>query len=177
MSAWEKVGNIMGPTGPEGPEGPAGTFEGSANFVCGETPIGVLDGVNKVFTASSTFLSDTLEVYLNGLRQRQTADYDELSTTQFQFVLAPLASDSISIDYIKSVPVNAVYGEVPSGALNGLNKDFSTASPYSPLLLAVYLSGLRLRRTDDYVELSSTTFQLVNAPQPTDSLSVDYFQP
>jgi hypothetical protein len=175
--SWEKVGNIMGPAGPQGPPGPAGSGGGAANFICGETPVGLIDGINRVYTASATFVSGTLEVYLNGLRQREVDDYDEISTTQFQFVTAPKTGDSISIDYLKSGTVNAVYGETPSGALNGVNKNFTTAAPYSPLLLAVYLSGLRLRRTDDYVELSSTTFQMVNPPLSTDSISVDYFQP
>jgi len=43
-----------------------------------------------------------LGVYLNGLRQRRSADYNETGTTTFQFLAAPLPGDSISIDYIQS---------------------------------------------------------------------------
>jgi hypothetical protein len=70
-----------------------------------------------------------------------------------------------------------VWGETPAGIINGVNRTFSSANPFSANLLAVYLNGLRQRRVDDYVELSSTTFQFVNAPLSGDSLSIDYIQP
>lgn len=179
--SWEKVGNIKGPPGPEGPQGPQGppgAAEGTANFVCGETPVGLINGVNRVYTVSATYVDGTLEVYLNGLRQRETADYDELGGTTFQFVIAPFSTDSISVDYVKpTMTINAVYGEIPSGAINGVNRSYTTAFPYSPQLLAVYLSGLRMRRTDDYTEITSTSFQMVTAPFASDTITVDYFQP
>jgi hypothetical protein len=151
---------------------------GTPVFVFGQSPTGSINGTNKVFASSSTFMANSLEVYLNGLRQRRVDDYTELSGTTFQFLLAPLPGDSISIDYVVSSSGPAhVYGETPSGAINGVNKNFTTVSNYSPTFLAVFKSGLRLRRTDDYTETGANSFQLVDAPLSGDNLSVDYIQP
>lgn len=70
-----------------------------------------------------------------------------------------------------------VWGETPAGIINGTNLTFTSASPFSPGLLGVYLNGLRQRRPDDYAETGSQTFQFVSAPLPGDSLSIDYIQP
>jgi hypothetical protein len=70
-----------------------------------------------------------------------------------------------------------VWGETPVGAINGTNLSYTTANAYSAGLLAVYLNGLRMRRTADYTETGSQSFQFVNAPLSGDSLSVDYIQP
>jgi len=170
--SWAKVGNITGPPGP-----PGGTVVQGTQYIMGETPTGTLNGINKVFAAANAFAPNSLEVFLNGLRQRRVDDYTETSSTQFTFVTAPKATDTISIDYILPAATLPVVGEIPTGALNGTNKIFTTAYIYKPTLLAVFLSGLRLRHPDDYTETGSQTFQLVTAPLSSDSLCVDYFQP
>jgi len=173
--SWELAGNIMGPQGPPGP--PGGIIVEGTTVVFGEIPAGVLDGSNRVFTTANPFGADSLSVFLNGLHQRRVDDYIELDDTSFQFVVAPRASDSVSVDYVQSSSFSAIYGEIPTGAINGSNKNFGTAYIYRPTLLAVFLSGLRLRRPDDYSETGTQTFQLVAAPLVGDTLSVDYFQP
>lgn len=69
--------------------------------IFGETPTGLIDGVNKTFTASNSYVANTLAVYLNGLRQRRAGDYNETGATTFGFLNAPLPGDSLSIDYTK----------------------------------------------------------------------------
>src|SRR5262252_1620814 len=174
--SWEQVGNIAGPQGPPGP--PGGTVVAGTQYIMGEAPTGALNGINKIFTAANAFAPNSLEVFLNGLRQRRVDDYTEISSTQFQFVAVPRATDTISIDYILPAPVNVpVIGEIPTGLINGTNKIFGTAYIYEPNLLAVFQCGLRLRRTDDYSESGAQQFSLVAAPLVGDTLSVDYFQP
>jgi hypothetical protein len=173
--SWEQVGNIRGPAGPPGP--PGGTVVEGVQFIFGEIPTGALNGTNKIFTAANAFAPDSLAVFLNGLHQRRVDDYDEISTTQFQFVVAPRATDSISIDYVlPGVALVPIFGETPSGLINGANTIFGTAYIYQPDLLAVFQCGLRLRRTSDYSETGAQQFQLVAAPLVGDTLSVDYFQ-
>lgn len=168
---WTLVGNIMGPPGPQGPPGTGGGTAG----VIGETPGGAIDGSNTVFTSGSAYQALTLAVYLNGLRQRRTDDYTEASATSFTFALAPRSTDSISIDYYQATaPVTTVVGEIPLGAFDGVNKTFTTSFLYVPNGLSVFLDGIRLRRTADYTETGSTTFQLLSAPLPGDTISVDY---
>jgi hypothetical protein len=73
--------------------------------------------------------------------------------------------------------VQGIWGETPTGAINGTNLNYTSAHPYSPGLLAVYLNGLRLRRSGDYTETGNQSFQFINAPLTGDSLSIDYIQP
>jgi hypothetical protein len=67
-----------------------------------------------------------------------------------------------------------VYGETPVGAIDGVNKDFTTAYAYSPTLIGIFLNGLRLKRIDDYRETGANSFQLISAPLVGDILCADY---
>jgi hypothetical protein len=69
-----------------------------------------------------------------------------------------------------------IYGEVPTGTVNGVNKAFTTAHTYRPNQLSVFLNGVRQRRTNDYTETSNQAFSFVVAPISGDILSVDYMQ-
>jgi hypothetical protein len=71
--------------------------------------------------------------------------------------------------------ISSVWGETPAGAIDGVNRTYTSANPY--IALGVYLNGLRLRHSDDYVETGNQSFQLLNAPLSGDSLSIDYIQP
>lgn len=70
----------------------------------------------------------------------------------------------------------SIYGEIPTGAINGTNKNFTTAFSYATNQLAVYVNGVRQRRANDYSETSATAFQLIVAPLTGDILSVDYIK-
>jgi len=170
--SWDLIGNIRGPQGPPGVVAPAG-------YVMGEAAGGAINGTNKLFSTVQSYLGSSLEVYLNGLRMRRIDDYTEVSGTTFQFVIAPLPGDTISLDYL--LPSEAggtnIYGETPAGLVNGSNKVFTTSFVYSPGLIAIFRSGLRLRNPDDYSETGPKQFTLVDAPLSGDNLSVDYIQP
>jgi len=64
---------------------------------------GTKNGTNKVFTLSSTFVSGTTRVFVNGIRYTRGAGYDyvETGTNQITFTNAPDAGDLITVDYIK----------------------------------------------------------------------------
>jgi hypothetical protein len=70
-----------------------------------------------------------------------------------------------------------IWGEVPGGAIDGGNLSFTTAHPYVRNTLSVYLNGLRLVRTGDYIETAAQSFTFNSAPLPGDSISIDYTQP
>lgn len=67
-------------------------------FVYGETPTGTINGINDAFTTANTPTSETVRVYLNGLRQTPTTDYS-VSTNTITFTTAPLTGDVIIVDY------------------------------------------------------------------------------
>jgi hypothetical protein len=69
-----------------------------------------------------------------------------------------------------------VWGETPGGTIDGANRNFTSAKPYTAGQLAVYLNGLRQRRSSDYVESGAQNFQFISAPLSGDSLSIDYTQ-
>jgi len=67
----------------------------------GETPTGSINGTNLVFGTASPYRAGLLAVYLNGLRQLRSADYNETTSSTFTFLSAPLPGDSLSIDYVQ----------------------------------------------------------------------------
>jgi hypothetical protein len=93
---------IQGAQGPPGPQGPPGSSGTGTNQVWGETPAGTIDGSNVNYTSAHPYSPGLLAVFLNGLRQRRTGDYNETGSQSFQFIIAPLPGDSLSIDYTQA---------------------------------------------------------------------------
>lgn len=62
---------------------------------------GTRNGVNLLFTTSSTFIATTTRVFLNGQRLSRGATYDyvETGTNQITFAAAPVPTDQIIIEY------------------------------------------------------------------------------
>ncbi len=59
-----------------------------------EKPAGTINGVNRVFTTSTGFVSGTLLVFLNGVALTPGAsdDYVELTSTTFEFSASQIPS-------------------------------------------------------------------------------------
>ena len=67
-----------------------------------------------------------------------------------------------------------VYGEVPSGTVNGSNKIFTLAQATNPAdSLCVFLNGVRQITGVSY-SLNGTTITFTSAPVPGDTILVDY---
>jgi len=96
---------VQGPAGPQGPQGPQGVpgtpAAGALVMVWGETPTGAINGANTAFTTTNAYRAGLLAVYLNGLRLRRGADYNETGANSFGFLAAPLSGDSLSVDYVQ----------------------------------------------------------------------------
>jgi hypothetical protein len=73
-----------------------GEKEESSKTIYGVSPIGLIDGVNKEFYLPTTFISESLEIYVNGLR---AFDFVEISNSGFEFDLAPFEFSVISVNY------------------------------------------------------------------------------
>jgi hypothetical protein len=82
-------------------------------------------------------------------------------------------------DLEERVPGDRAHNEIAGGIVDGANVIFSTANEYEPGTLHVHLNGLR---DLDFVEVTSTTFQLTSSfiPMPAgggaeaDVVHVDY---
>lgn len=86
-----------GQPGPPGPQGPPGT--GGSTLISGETPSGVKNGVNLVFTTAQSPMASSVSVYRNGLRERSGVGYS-VSGSTITFTTAPLSTDELVIDYL-----------------------------------------------------------------------------
>lgn len=86
-----------GQPGPPGPPGPPGT--GGSTLVTGETPSGVKNGTNLVFTIAQMPLAGSVSVYRNGLRERSGVGYS-MSGSTITFTTAPLPTDELTTDYL-----------------------------------------------------------------------------
>lgn len=72
-----------------------GTSERNTN----EEPTGLVNGTNLIFTTSEPFISGSVEVFLNGMKQDLTTHYTESGASQITFVTAPQTGDSVRISY------------------------------------------------------------------------------
>jgi hypothetical protein len=74
----------------------------TTNFVFNEVPSGSLNGVNTSFTLAYTPTSNTLQLYLNGIRLKSGAGNDyTISTNTITMTTAPISTDSLLCDYMK----------------------------------------------------------------------------
>ena len=69
-----------------------------------------------------------------------------------------------------------VYGEIPTGPINGLNGSFVTTVPFRSGTERLYLNGVRQKRTDDYVAIPPVTLVFVLPPRLNDHVLVDYLR-
>lgn len=71
-------------------------------FWVDETPAGTINGSNTVFTLAATPLeNDSVDVYLDGLKQIPGTDYS-VSGITITFVTAPAIGQTIRADYIRA---------------------------------------------------------------------------
>jgi hypothetical protein len=70
---------------------------GGSSTLTKEPAVESPDGVNMIFTTSSVYITGSLTVYLNGLRERYIT---ELGTNQFTFTQAPRIGFLIDVEYV-----------------------------------------------------------------------------
>jgi len=68
-------------------------------IVIGESPDGVIDGINKTFTTQTSFMAGSTKVYFNGQRLKASNDYIEGAGT-ITLEVAPVTGDIIILDYL-----------------------------------------------------------------------------
>lgn len=96
------AGNLNDCVRVDGTSGPCGAGGGpGANFVDGETPAGLLNGTNAVFTlADVPSPASSLELYRNGLRLKQGLDYTlEGNVITFASGAIPQPGDVLTASY------------------------------------------------------------------------------
>jgi len=61
----------------------------SSDRIIGEHLIGSINGFNKIFTTSNEFISDSIELYINGLKQRNGIDFEVTGENEVTLSDAP----------------------------------------------------------------------------------------
>lgn len=122
----------------------------SAARITQETPGGVIDGVNDTFTLANTPAANTTRLWMGlsagaaGILQYEGVDYTIAGST-ITFTTPPPSTMALRCSYWinGTAYTNSVFGEVPGGAVNGVNTAFTlTDTPYSSAALNFYLNGL-----------------------------------
>lgn len=149
-------------------------------------PTGTIDGVNTVFTLPSVPISNTEEIYVNGIIQLPD-DYT-LSGATITFDNPPQTSasftDKIEVFYDVTGSGNTPrYWVIPSGAVDGVNTDFTL--PETPITDSerVYVNQgltMQIKATGsplqgDYIMSSPTVIRFIaGVPQTGDTIYVFY---
>jgi hypothetical protein len=77
-----------------------GVGAGGAQAITGETPQGLINGVNTHYVTSQQFRNNSLALYANGLRMRAGVDFTVTGNDTFDMAEALQVGDSISVDYL-----------------------------------------------------------------------------
>jgi hypothetical protein len=68
------------------------------DIINGETPSGLINGINMLFTTSYPYKSNTVSISLNGV---QVYNYTLLAPQQFQFAVPPSTGDNVRVTYVR----------------------------------------------------------------------------
>ena len=77
------------------------TLVGSFNDVKNEIPSGIINGVNTVFNTLFTFVPGSLEVFSNGLLQKEVDEFSVIGPTTIALTFSPKVGEIISVNYKK----------------------------------------------------------------------------
>lgn len=69
---------------------------------------------------------------------------------------------------------NRVFGETPTGAINGVNAVFTSLNAFIPEDLEVYLNGVRQKLVDDYNSSGNNTITMVASPTNGERILINY---
>ena len=76
-------------------------INGSSSLLQDETPTGTVNGTNTAFTTTRPYIANTLEVFINGVKQKRGTHFTETTPTSGTFTMgdAPLTGDDIMVNY------------------------------------------------------------------------------
>ena len=66
-----------------------------------EVPSGAINGTNATFTTQYDFIPESLEVFLNGIKQKIVDDYNTTGTQTIILNFSPVIGEKILVTYIK----------------------------------------------------------------------------
>lgn len=159
--------------------------DAAGSQVVNEVPGGSVNGSNTAFTTASSFASGSLRVHRNGIRLKGGgADFTENSGLNgFTMTTAPTTGDVLLCDYNITASTYVVgtnsfiWGETPSGSVNGSNAVFTAARAYIAGSVEVFIDGLRQKGGGtDYTETTpaSGVITMTTAPVTGQTILINY---
>jgi hypothetical protein len=76
----------------------------------------------------------------------------------------------------QSVIDKFVFGEIPSGLINGSNATFTAANQFVPESLVVKVNGITQKLVDDYTVSGGLTISLLVSPVVGDKILINYIK-
>ena len=146
---------------------PTGGTAESAQRITRETPTGLINSSNTVFTTATDIHSETERVWLNGVMQLRGTDYTVTDTDEITFTTAPTTGDTVVISYWEDGvldPTLSVFNEVPPETPNGSITDFTLAAVPASNSLHIYMNGVLLQEGSDFTILGGPLVQFSSAP-------------
>jgi hypothetical protein len=90
---------IQGVPGPAGPQGPAGPSGSVSSIVVDQVPTGLINGSNATFTTPTPFVPETVDPFLNGVRQHRPDDYNTSGNNTIQLTQSPGVGERLTVNY------------------------------------------------------------------------------
>lgn len=72
-----------------------------ANILYPETPIGTIDGANKVFNTTYSYQTERIYLYKNGQQLIAPSDFTESDDKELTLTFAPVVGDVLFVQYIR----------------------------------------------------------------------------
>lgn len=160
----------------DGTAGPCGVMTASV-FVDGEGPIGPVNGSNRVFVLTRTPLSNSLQLFHNGLILREEVDYRLAARTITLLGTPPSDTDSLVAYYrVGDSKERLVDAEVPGVVATDNGTELTLRYvPVPAASVRLYHNGLLLQAGVDY-DCVGRTIRLLSSRQSSgdDSFVVSY---
>lgn len=180
------TGNLNDCIHVDGSSGPCGSGGSSLStaFADGETPTGLVNGVNPMFGLNfAPSPASSLTVFRNGILMKQGGDYLlSGSTITFYTGAVPQTGDLMTVWYRYSSQTQTTLGaqfadgETPLGPVNGTNATYTLSYAPSPAAsLVLFRNGVLMKQGADYtLSYATVTFYSAAVPQPGDLLTAYY---
>ena len=116
-------------------------INGSNSTILDETPAGTINGSNTTFTTARAYIAGSLQVFINGVKQKRTTHFTETTPASGIFTMgdAPLTGDDIMVNYHY---VQSVYGNADT--VDGIH---ASTTPVANQLLALDTNGKHAKST------------------------------
>lgn len=106
----------------------------------------------------------------------QAGDYIECRITALHHETLKTAILAVET-YLFALSGKFVFGETPTGSVNGANATFTSQFNFVPESVVVLVNGLEQRRVTDFNTSGTQTIVLTDAPQAGESVRVNYIIP